>query len=229
MPTIFNEESEPYGYKGIQTIRFSDLTPEQSYGANLDFKFMSNFGTKNFLLSLNQMFFYNHITNPIILTAPSIGVYAYDNFGDNMSSRGFESQIKMTIWKFTWFFGYTFTDALIQDGDVNYALALTPKHSIKGDVLFVIDGKWRIGWDYDYKSGQLLSTNTVTPSLFSTGVVVERTIGSFTIFLNAENFTDVRQTNYGSILSGPNDTPQFTEIWAPLDGFFFNGGLKVKL
>jgi hypothetical protein len=26
-----------------------------------------------------------------------------------------------------------------------------------------------------------------------------------------------------------NGSPQFTEIWAPLDGYFFNAGLKIKL
>ncbi|MBN4070952.1 TonB-dependent receptor plug domain-containing protein [Crocinitomix catalasitica] len=230
MPTVFNEESEVYGYKNIIPIDYGAIKPEQSYGANIDFKFRNTFGSKNFLVTLNQMFYYNYITNPIILTTPSFNELSYTNFGDNLNTMGFESQIKMTVWKFTWFFGYTFTEATIQDGDVNYGLPLTPRHSIKGDILFVVDNKWRIGWDYDYKSGQLLSDNSVTRDLFTTGVVVERTLNNFVIFLNAENFTDVRQTNFNeSLLSGPNGTPQFTEIYAPLDGFFFNGGLKIKL
>jgi len=65
--------------------------------------------------------------------------------------------------------------------------------------------------------------------LFTTGIVVERTIDNFVIFLNAENFTDVRQTRFQSLESTPYNTPQFTDVWAPLDGFFFNGGLKIKL
>lgn len=146
-----------------------------------------------------------------------------------MHSRGFESQIKLTLWKFTWFFGYTYTDAFIESGSSLQGLLLNPKHSIKGDLLFVADGKWRIGWDYEYKSGQLLSSGLRSPSLFTTGVIVERTFGNFVIFLNAENFTDTRQTRYASLLSGTAQTPQFTDVWAPLDGFFFNSGLKLKL
>ena len=42
-----------------------------------------------------------------------------------------------------------------------------------------------------------------------------------------ENFTDVRQSNAGDVLT--NGSPQFTEVWAPLDGYFFNAGLKIKL
>ena len=107
-------------------------------------------------------------------------------------------------------------------------LTLTPKHSIKGDLLFVVDNKWRIGWDYDYKSGQFLNNGTITESLFTTGVIVERTIDNFVIFLNAENFTDVRQSNYKCSVDVIT-SPQFTEVWAPLDGYFFNAGLKIKL
>ena len=110
-----------------------------------------------------------------------------------------------------------------------YPLILTPKHSIKGDLLFVEENKWRIGWDYEYKSSQLLSSGYNTRSLFTTGIIVERTIDNFVIFLNAENFTDVRQSRYETSLLNVITSPQFTEVWAPLDGFFFNAGIKIKL
>ena len=240
MPTLFNEEGEPFGYQGIRPIDFANVKAERSYGANIDFKYQSTFNSENVLLTFNQMFFYNVIDNPILLgldTTLNInwtqmhfpGYTAYTNQGDFMNSRGFESQIKLTLWKFTWFFGYTYTEAYLQDGDVSTNLTLTPTHSIKGDLLFVEDNKWRIGWDYDYKSEQLLSSGLKSPSLFSTGVVVERTIDSFVIFLNAENFTDTRQTRYESLVAYPYNTPQYADIYAPLDGFFFNTGLKIKL
>jgi iron complex outermembrane receptor protein len=240
MPTIFNEESEPYAYKGISPINFESKVAERSYGTNIDFKYQSTFGTDNILLTLNQMFFYNIIDNPITFTKNfrgividsegnshyTVGPY-FDQRKDSLLSKVFESQIKLTVGKFTWFFGYTYTDAYLEDGENKTTLTLTPKHSIKGDLLFVVEDKWRIGWDYDYKSEQLLSTNLRSPRLFSTGIVVERTIGSFVIFLNAENFTDARQSKYEKVQE--NGSPQFAEVWAPLDGYFFNMGLKIKL
>ena len=229
MPTIFNEEAEPYGYKNILAIDFEHLKAERSYGYNFDLKYQSTFGSDNVLLSLNQLFFYNRIDNPILLHTDPLGNLFYGSTSDYLNSRGFESQIKLTLWKFTWFFGYTYTDAFLQTDDTESTLTLTPKHSIKGDLLFVIENKWRIGWDYEYKSEQLLSTGLATRSLFTTGIVVERTIDNFVLFLNAENFTDTRQSRYQSLESSPNGTPQFTEVWAPLDGFFFNAGLKIKL
>ena len=108
-------------------------------------------------------------------------------------------------------------------------MTLKKKQRIKGDLLIVEENKWRIGWDYEYKSSQILSTGLKSRYLFTTGIVVERTIKNFVIFLNAENFTDTRQTRYQTLISGPNDTPQLTDVWAPLDGFFFNTGFKIKL
>ncbi len=227
MPTLFNEEAEPYGYKNVQTIDFGNLIAEESYGGNIDFKYQSTFGLDNILLSLNQMFFYNVIDNPITLNENNIDNLFYEQTNDFLFSKGFESQIKLTVGKFTWFFGYTYTDAYLEKPEGKSPLSLTPEHSIKGDLLFVVEDKWRIGWDYDYKSGQFLNNGTITESLFTTGVIVERTINDFVIFLNAENFTDIRQSNTGNILT--DGSPQFTEVWAPLDGYFFNMGLKIKL
>ncbi len=227
MPSLFSEEAEPYGYKNVQAVDFSNLVAEKSYGTNIDFKYQSTFGLDNVLLSLNQMFFYNIIDNPITLNESDVSDLFYEQKNDSLCSKGFESQIKLTLGKFTWFLGYTYTDAYIENGNDKAPLTLTPKHSIKGDLLFVVEDKWRIGWDYDYKSGQFLNNGHITESLFTTGVIVERTIENFVIFLNAENFTDVRQSNSGDVLS--NGSPQFTEVWAPLDGYFFNAGLKIKL
>jgi iron complex outermembrane receptor protein len=224
--TIFNEEAESYGFKGIYPVNYANVVPEQSYGLNADLGYQSRLGT-NALLSLNHMFFYNWIENPVVFTPNTTGGF-FTNGNANVNSKGFETQVKLTVGKFTWFLGYTYTDAYY-DQSPKQQLVLVPKHSIKGDILFVEDGKWRIGWDYEYKSSQRLSNGAATPDLFSTGVVIERTLGSFVLFFNAENITDVRQTKYESLRSAPYSTPQFTEIWAPLDGRFLNFGLKVRL
>ncbi len=230
MPTIFNEEAEPFGYKDIRAVDFATVKAERSYGGNFDIKYISTFNdSEKALLTLNQMVFYNIIDNPILLGNDSLGGMSFTNTGDFLHSRGLESQVKLTVGKFTWFLGYTYTDAFLEDSGREFILTLTPLHSIKGDLLFVVESKWRIGWDYEYKSEQLLSAGFRSRALFTTGIIVERTINNFVIFLNAENFTDTRQTKYESLNSQPYGTPQFTDVWAPLDGYFFNFGLKIKL
>lgn len=225
--TIFNEEAEPFGFKNFEAINYVRTQSEKSIGLNGDVGYKSAFGD-NILLSLNQMFFYNKIKNPITLTTTSAGRYQFTNSTSNIISQGFESQIKLTVWKITWFLGYTLTN-IYNDGDKKEILILNPKHSIKGDFLFVEDNKWRIGLDYEYKSSQRLSVGMDTRDLFTTGLIIERTLSNFVVFFNAENMTDTRQTRYESLLSKPNNTPQFTEVWAPIDGRFFNFGLKIKL
>jgi iron complex outermembrane receptor protein len=83
--------------------------------------------------------------------------------------------------------------------------------------------------DYEYKSSQTLTTGLKTPGYWTFGAVAERTWKNFTFFGNVENFTNVRQTNYTTLRSMPYDTPQFTEVWAPLDGIVFNCGVKLRL
>ena len=229
MPTIFNENSEPIAYKNIKAIDFQNTKAEESLGGNLDVKYVTNFGSDKLLLSFNQMFFYNIIDNPILLVQNGYGDLAYQNFGKRMHSRGFESQLKFTFWKITWFLGYTYNEAFLELENYSAYLTLAPQHSIKGDFLFVEEDKWRIGLDYEYKSKQWLSSGLSTPEIFTSGIVIERTIGNFVLFFNAENFTDVRQSKNQSLISNPNNTPQNTEIWAPLDGRFLNGGIKIKL
>lgn len=227
LPTVFNEESESLGFYGIKELNFNNLIPEESYGFNFDINYQSNFDTYFLLLTLNQMFFYNQIKNPIVLTSEG-NLFNYINSQDNLLSHGFESQLKFSFWDFTLFVGYTYNDSYLNDENKNQ-LILTPKHSIKGDLLFSIENKWRIGWDYEYKSSQLLSNGMTTRDLFTTGIIIERTINNYVLFFNAENITDVRQTRYSSIIGNQNKTPQFTEIWAPLDGFFINLGIKIRL
>ena len=95
--------------------------------------------------------------------------------------------------------------------------------------MYSLPGKWRIGLDYELKSSQTLSNGNKTSTFWTYGAVVEHYWKSFTFFGNIENIFDYRQTRKESLISGPNNTPQFTEVWAPLDGFVVNVGLKIRL
>jgi len=51
----------------------------------------------------------------------------------------------------------------------------------------------------------------------------------YSLFINFENFTDTRQTRFDTIYTGSVTHPVFRDIYAPLDGFVINGGLKLNL
>jgi iron complex outermembrane receptor protein len=53
-------------------------------------------------------------------------------------------------------------------------------------------------------------------------------MGELSIYSNF-NFTDTRQTRFGSIYTGSLSNPVFKDIFAPLDGFVVNAGIKIKI
>ena len=229
-PTIFNQEAELLGYQNVLPIDKKKVKAEQSYGGNMDVGYKTPIG-ENYFISVNQMFFYTYLDQPLIIadTGSGSGVYNFINANGYTQSYGAETFFKFGFYNYVLFVGYTYTHATNNFDNATTDLTLTPRHSLKGDLLYSIPGQWRIGLDYEFKSQQTLSNGTKTRSFWTFGAVVERTWKQFTFFGNVENYTNIRQTKYASMKSAPNDTPQFTEVWAPLDGIVFNTGLKVRL
>ena len=162
-------------------------------------------------------------------TGSASGIYNFINADGFTQSYGAETFFKFGFYDFVFFMGYTYTNATNHFNNTVTNLTLTPHHSIKGDLLYALPRKWKIGADYEFKSGQTLSSGRVTRGYWTFGVMVERTWKQYTLFCNTENITNVKQTNFESMIAAPYNTPQFTEVWAPLDGFVINGGIKIKL
>jgi iron complex outermembrane receptor protein len=59
--------------------------------------------------------------------------------------------------------------------------------------------------------------------------MAEKLYRKFSVYINFENFTDTRQTKFDTIYTGTIDNPVFRDIYAPLDGFVVNGGIKLRL
>lgn len=228
--SIFNQEAELLGYRNVLSIDRQNTTAERSYGGNIDVGYKIRFG-ENFSISFNQMFFYTHLENPLVLSPIFMGAdtFAFRNAEGYTRSAGAETFFKFGFYDFVLFVGYTYTNASNRFDNSRSDLTLTPRHSLKGDLLYSLPGKWRIGLDYEYKSSQLLSNGSRTKSFWTFGAVVEYTWKNYTFFGNAENYTNVRQSDFGSLQSAPYGTPQFTEVWAPLDGIVFNAGVKVRI
>lgn len=226
-PTIFNQEAELLGYQHVLPINKQTVKAERSYGGNADIGFKTPIGDR-FFININQLFFYTYLDDPLILADTGV-MFQFKNANGYTSSYGAETFFKFGFYDFVLFAGYTFTHATNHFNDTVSDLTLTPRHSLKGDLLYALPGKWRIGLDYEFKSSQILSNATKTKAYWTFGAVAEYTWKNFTFFGNVENYTNVRQTNFGSLRSAPYNTPQFTEVWAPLDGIVVNTGLKVRL
>lgn len=228
-PTVFNQESESRFYLNVLSVDPKRVKSETSRGGSIDLGLKFPIG-KDFFISFNQMLFVTKLDNPLFMTDTGYhsGVYEFKNNWE-LQSHGAETFFKFGFYDFVFFAGYTYTVAFNNGWDGIKYLPLTPTHSLKGDLLYAIPGKWRIGADYEFKSSQDLSNGTKSPGYWTFGAVIEYTHKIYTFFANAENVTDVRQTRYESLISGPYFTPQYTEVWAPLDGFVLNGGIKLRL
>jgi len=229
-PTIFNQEAELLGYQNVLPIDKQKVSAEQSYGGNADIGFKTAIG-ENAFININQLFFCTYLDKPVIIADTGIasGIYHFQNAKGYTQSYGAETFFKFGFYDFVLFIGYTYTHATNHFNDTISDLTLTPHHSLKGELLYALPGKWRIGLDYEFKSSQTLSNGLKTKDFWTFGAVVEYTWKNLTLFGNVENYTNFRQTNFGSLRGAPNDTPQFTEVWAPLDGIVFNAGIKVRL
>jgi outer membrane receptor for ferrienterochelin and colicins len=71
----------------------------------------------------------------------------------------------------------------------------------------------------------------VSPSFIELNALGELRFGEISVFVNAINLTNVRQTNYDPLLRaspGPGGNP-ITDLWAPLAGRTFNLGIRAEL
>lgn len=225
--SIFNQEAEILGYKNVQPINRNTTFAEQSYGGNADIGYRFSISDKVWI-NINQMFFYTYLKSPLVLQNNGTN-YEFVNANGYTKSVGGETFFKLGFYDFVFFAGYTLTNATNHFNGNQTVMTLTPKHSLKGDLLYALPKKWRIGVDYELKSSQTLTNGSKVPTFWTYGAVVEHYYKNFTFFGNVENIFNYRQTKISSLVTLPNNTPQFTEVWAPLDGIVFNFGLKIKL
>jgi iron complex outermembrane receptor protein len=95
--------------------------------------------------------------------------------------------------------------------------------------MYEVEEKWKLGAEAYYYSQQTLNDGTSGEPYWIFGFMAEKLWEGFSLYINFENFTDTRQTRFDSIYSGSIANPVFRDIYAPLDGFVINGGLKLRL
>jgi iron complex outermembrane receptor protein len=95
--------------------------------------------------------------------------------------------------------------------------------------MYEVEEKLKVGLEGYYFSRQRLSDGTTGKPYWITGFMVEKLWERFSAYINFENFTNTRQSKFDTIYTGTIDNPQFRDIYAPVEGFVVNGGLKIRL
>ncbi len=228
-PTIFTEETERIEYQGVLSISSDSNHLERSYGVNADLNYRMSFLGGLLSLSINQLFFYTRIQNPIVLDTLAGPTYRLSNSNGYLQSKGFETNVKLGYSDFKLYLGYTFTDAHLNKNGVIRENPLTVRHRLNNVLVYEKEDKWKLGLEGYYSSTQPLNDGSTGKEFWTFGFMAERIWEHWSLFINFENITDTRQTRFDTIYNGPVSHPTFRDIYAPLDGRVINGGIKLKL
>jgi iron complex outermembrane receptor protein len=226
-PTVFTEESERIHLQGVLPINVEATENERSVGGNFDVNYSTNFGNVGF--SINQLFFYTRLQNPLLLTSITGTQQSFQNASGHIDTKGFETNVKLTYNDFKLFIGYTLADVNTHFNDIKTRYPLTARHRLNNVLMYEVEDKWKLGLEGYYVSKQLLNDGATGKPYWIAGFMAEKLWEKFSVYINFENFTDTRQTRFDTIYTGTIDNPLFRDIYAPVDGFVVNGGVKLRL
>lgn len=228
-PTVFTEDAERIQFRNVLPVDVANTKAEHSYGANVDVNYRTALFDGAVSLSVNQLLFYTRVNNPILLTSLPNGNLQYQQPRADLNTKGLETNLKITYADFKLFVGYTLAHVTQHVGNQISTYPLVSRHRLNNVLMYEIEDKWKIGAEAYYFSPQRLNDGTTGKPYWTTGFMVEKLWERFSIFINFENLTDTRQTRFDTIYTGSVTNPTFRDIYAPLDGFVVNGGIKVRL
>lgn len=226
IPTIFTEQTETNQYQNVLSL--NNVEAEKSIGGTTDVNFKTNI-SEDFVFSINQMFFLTQINKPLILQNSGTNTF-FINANKPLISNGFETNLKF-IYKedLKFFVGYTFTDAKAKYLTTNQFLPLLPKNKLNMALIFEKENNFKLGLEGFFTDRQFLYNGIQTPTFWEFGFMAEKTLWkNYSFFINFENFTDTRQSNYKPVVNGSHSNPTFDDIWTHTEGATINGGIKLK-
>lgn len=226
-PTVFNEDAEKIQFQNILPINEATAIYERSSGGNLDINYKIHIGGIGF--AGNLLLFYTRLNHPLTLVDTTGGYKEFVNADGHIDTKGIETNLRFSYSHFKLFIGYTYADVNSHFNDVKSWFTLTPRHRLNNVLMYEQEEKLKIGLEAYYYSPQKLSDGAIGKSYWICGAMAEKLWEKFSLFINFENIFDARQTRFDTIYTGSIDNPTFRDIYAPLDGFVVNGGIKIKL
>jgi iron complex outermembrane receptor protein len=226
-PSIFTEDAERNQFRGVRPLQPDLFRNERSRGINLDFNYSKSFGALGF--NLNHLFFYTRLNRPLVLLSNPDGTMRFDQATGHLDTRGMETNLRLTYGDFKLFVGYTYTDANTHFDQQKNWLPLTARHRFNNVLMYEVEEKWKIGLEAYHFTRQYLNDGDFGKPYWLMGFMVEKIWEHIAVYVNFENFTNTRQTRFDTIFTGTVNNPRFRDIYAPVDGFVMNGGIKINL
>ena len=228
-PTVFTEDAERIQFRNVLPLDETQTKAERSFGANYDVNYQTSLFDGTLGFSINHMFFYTRINDPLLLIITGNGSLAYQQANGNLNTKGMETNAKITYGDFKLFVGYTLADVNQRLGGKSSTYPLVSRHRLNNVLMYEVEEKWKIGAEAYYFGRQKLNDGATGKSYWTAGLMAEKIWERLSVFINFENFTDTRQSKFDTIYTGSITSPVFRDIYAPVDGFVVNGGIKLKL
>ena len=226
-PSLFTEESEAQQFINILPLNENLLDAEQSAGLNIDINRSFDFAS-GISLNLNMLVFYTRVDDPLHLVRQTGNQFVYSQPTEYLDTKGTEINAAWYWNDFKLFFGYTHTD-VEEHGPLGvYESPLIPEDRVNTVFVYEREDDVRIGLEAYYFGQQALNNGKKSRDYWIFGLMMEKIFNDYSLFLNFENFSDTRQTRYETIYAGNLVNPLFNDIYAPLDGFVINGGIKLS-
>jgi len=226
-PTPFIAEAEEIHFQHLEPINPNDFEAETSKGLNFDVNYRTELSDELSLTS-NVLLFYTQIDDALRIIE-SNDTYQFDQLDHEIKTEGVELNLIFNYGELKYLFGYTYVDAH-QKTENGYAdLTLISPHRVNQVLMWEREDEFRIGLEAYYYSEQERENDVPGKSYWFWGLMMEKSLNEqVAAFLNFENFTDSRQTKHENINTGDLANPVFRDIYAPLDGFVINGGVRVR-
>lgn len=230
-PTPFVEDVEATGLSRLAPL--VGLRAETADTASIDL------GYRIGGFEANVALFTSHLHNAVRLDdtgaaapAPAVRLVNLDGLVD---TRGAELLLRYRWNGFTVTGSYVHVDASEPNpaSAGRQAVAVVPRNTAGVVAMWEKPGRARIGLEAYYTGPQTLDDNPYrsrSRPYVELGMLGEITLGTVSLFLNAENILNVRQTRYDPIIRRQRDADgRWTvDAWAPLDGFTLNGGVRLR-
>ncbi len=222
-PSALTEETEAAGLKRLIVVQ--PLKVERGRGLTFDL----TRSWKSF--TATATLFGSNVHHPLYVEQTT--AYTLRTLDAPTENRGVETVGTWRKGEFSAIASYTWTLAREKPDGVRQDVELTPRHSAGFVGTWERENNARIGIEAYYTGVQRLEDNpyrTESEPYVLFGFLVEKRLGHFKAYLNAENLGDVRQTKYDPLLRPARgvDGRWTTDAWAPLDGRVFNGGIRAS-
>lgn len=222
-PTALTEETEAAGLSRLEMPERLEAERGRSFSLDLTREVGA--------LSATATFFRSTVRHPVHVERER--EYVIRNLEDPTTNTGVELLGTLRQAPFALTGSYTYVRAREERDGRSLDVPLTPRHSAGVVAMAEWEEAGRIGIEWYYTGVQRLEADPFREEsrpYFIVGLLAERRVGRYRLFVNGENLTGARQTKW-SLMLRPIPTADgriTTDVWAPLEGRSINGGVRIQ-